>query len=183
MQHHLDNFEHWANENHMKLNPKKCATMKVSFLKKPLDDPKLTISKVALQNVPVAKILGVHISDDLKWDKHVTEILNKANGRLYMLKLLKRFNLPHDDLITIFSGFVRPLAEYAAPIWHPGITVSQSVALERIQKRACRIIMGNKYISYDQAMQNCGLNSLSERRDKLCLSLLKSMMSSEQFSE
>ena len=51
----------------------------------------------------------------------MAEILKKANGRLYMLKLLKRFNLPNDDLVTIFMGFVRPLAEYAAPIWHCGL--------------------------------------------------------------
>ena len=33
-----------------------------------------------------------------------------------MLKLLKHFNLPRDDLVTVFSGFVRELAEYAAPV-------------------------------------------------------------------
>ena len=43
---------------------------------------------------------------------------------------LRRFNLPHDDLITIFTGFVRPLAEYVAPVWHCGLTVNESIALE-----------------------------------------------------
>ena len=97
---------------------------------------------------------------------HVSEILKKANGRLYMFKLLKRFNLPHDDLVTIFAGFVRPSAEYAAPIWHCGLTVNESNVLERIQRRTCKIIMGMQYSSYDEALQECGLDSLSDRRDK-----------------
>ena len=109
--------------NNMKLNSKKCASMKVSFLLNNPQEPPLTISNIPLQEVQVAKILGVNISDDLRWSVHVAEILKKANGRLYMLKLLKRFNLPHDDLVTIFTGFVRPLAKYAAPIWHCGLTI------------------------------------------------------------
>jgi DNA-binding transcriptional regulator of glucitol operon len=172
MQQHLDNFECWAAQNNMKLNPKKCATMKVSFLKNDQSEPPLTISNVPLQDVEVTKILGVYVSANLKWDKQVTEILKKANGRLYMLKLLKCFNLPHDDLVTVFAGFVRPLAEYAAPIWHSGLTVDQCAALERIQKRACKIIMGKEYASYDQALLDCGLDSLSQRRDQLCFKFL-----------
>ena len=182
MQEHLDNFEEWAATNNMKLNPKKCASMKVSFLLNNPQEPPLTISNIPLQEVQVAKILGVNISDDLRWSVHVAEILKKANGRLYMLKLLKRFNLPHDDLVTIFTGFVRPLAEYAAPVWHCGLTVNESIALERIQKRACKIIMGRHYSSYDEALQECGLDSLSDRRDQLSLNFLKSLMESDQFS-
>ena len=63
---------------------------------------------------------------NLRWSVHVAEILKKANGRSYMLKLLKRFNLPHDDLVTIFTDFVRSLAEYAADA---GIVVSRSMNL------------------------------------------------------
>ena len=182
MQEHLNNFEEWAEINNMKPNPKKCALMKVSFQMNNPQEPPLTISNIPFQEVQVAKILGVNISDDLRWSVHVAEILKKANGRLYMLTLLKRFDLPHDDLVTIFTGFVRPLAEYAAPVWHCGLTVNESIALERIQKRTCKIIMGRHYSSYDEALQECGLDSLSDRRDQLSLNFLKSLMESEQFS-
>ena len=33
--------------------------------------------------------------------------------------------MPHDDLVTIFTGFVRPLAEYAAPVWPCSLTVNE----------------------------------------------------------
>ena len=171
----------WAKVNHMKLNPSKCANMKVSFLQKdPLDRP-LTIDNVPLQVVSTAKILGVHVSADLKWSNHVGEVLKKANARLYLLKLLKHFNLPTDDLVTIYSGFVRPKADYAAPVWHSGITVAESAALERIQKRACRIIIGKNYTTYENALQLCNIETMHNRREHLCLGFFNSLMESERF--
>ena len=53
MQQYLNDFQQWAFVNNMKLNPNKCASMKVSFLVNDHDDPPLTISQVA-------KIVGVH---------------------------------------------------------------------------------------------------------------------------
>ena len=181
IQDHLDNFSDWAKNNHMKLNPSKCAYMKVSFLKKQDEDQIPTIDQVPLQVVSTAKVLGVHVSSDLKWSKHISEVLKKANSRLYLLKLLKHFNLPTDDLVTIYSGFVRPMAEYAAPVWHPGLTVHEDLALERIQKRACRIIVGKHYTTYQEALELCHLQALHDRRKQLCLGFFNSLLESEHF--
>ena len=43
-----------------------------------------------------------------------------------MLKFLKHFNLPTNDLLTIYSGFVRPTSEYGALVWRSGITADES---------------------------------------------------------
>ena len=107
-QEHLDKFSDWAKNNHMKLNPSKCANLKVSFLKKQDEDHALTIAQVPLQEVSTIKVPGRHVNSDLKWSNHICEVLKKANSRLYLLKLLKHFNLPIDDLVTIYSGFVPP---------------------------------------------------------------------------
>ena len=127
--------------------------MKVSFLENQDEDLALTIDQVPLQEVSTTKILGVHVSSDLKWSNHICEVRRKANSGLYLSKLLKHFNLPTDDLVTIYSGFVHPMVGYAAPLWHPGLTVHDSnLALERIQKRACRIIVGKDYTIYHEAL-------------------------------
>ena len=59
-----------------------------------------------------------------------------------------RFGFSIKDLVTVYVGFVRPLRQYAVPVWHPGLTQQQHDAHERIQKRACRIIIGLSYTSY-----------------------------------
>ncbi len=65
------------------------------------------------------------------------------------MKLRKGFNFPHDDLVTIFPGFVRPLAEYAALVWHSYLTVQETVAYNPKEN------MGNQISHNDQALDVC----------------------------
>ena len=44
--------------------------------------PTLSIDDVPLNFVNCAKILGIWLQDDLKWDKQIKEMLKKANSRL-----------------------------------------------------------------------------------------------------
>ena len=46
----------------------------------------LSIDDVPLNFVNCAKILGIWLQDDLKWNKQIKEMLKKANSRLYMLR-------------------------------------------------------------------------------------------------
>ena len=75
-------------------------------------------------------------------------MVTRANLRLFMLRSPKPFGMPTTDLVTIFVGYVRPLLQYACPVWHHGITKTQRDPIERVQKRALRIILGHNYISY-----------------------------------
>ena len=131
MQHELDNLDEWVNNNNMKLNASKCASMEVTFARNPPAQLPLTINGVPLQQVETVKILGLQVTKNLKWDTHVKDILKKANGRLHLMKTLKYFKMPLFDLNTIFKGYVRPITEYAAPAWHPGLTSGESAMLEK----------------------------------------------------
>ena len=83
------------------------------------------------------KIMGIVISSELKWNLHIHNIVTTgANGELLMLKILKKFNLSVEDLLTIYIGYVRSLLENAVPVWNAGLTIRQSNELEQVQKRA-----------------------------------------------
>ena len=71
-----------------------------------------------------------------------------------------RPNLCILDLITVYRSYIRPICEYGCPVWHGGLTVKQSSSLESVQKRALRIILGNQFSSYDDALNICNLTSL-----------------------
>ena len=75
-------------------------------------------------------------------------MLKKANQRLFMLRTLKRFGFSSDELRVVYGGYVRPILKYADVVWHSSITFKQSRDTESIQRRACRIILGNSYESY-----------------------------------
>jgi len=99
-----------------------------------------------------------------------------------MLSRLRRFGVPVDDLVSVYMGYVRPICEYAAPVWHSKITAAQSDQLERIQKRACRIILGSKYASYTQTLSRLNLQTLEDRRLHLCRQFAQKCLESERYS-
>ena len=47
---------------------------------------------------------------------------------------------------------MRPIVEYASPVWHSGQYIQQTKQIERIQKRTCRIILSPAYASYEDAL-------------------------------
>jgi len=57
-----------------------------------------------------------------------------------LLKQLRRADVPTTDLLHFYTTVVRPVLEYACPVWHSGLTVAQSNMLESVQKRAIRIV-------------------------------------------
>ena len=175
MQNILTQLTEWSHNNHMKLNPLKCITMTVTFMKNPAPFDTLYIGESPLPNVQTVKILGVHIQSNLKWDDHVNEILKKCNKKLYMFRMVKKYKLPIADLVTIYTGYIRPVLEYCVPVFNGGLTLKQVQSLERVQKRVCRIILGKDYISYENAIVECKLERLETRREKLCIDFAKSL--------
>lgn len=92
-----------------------------------------------------------------------------------MLRTLKKFGLPVEDLLTVFQAYIRPITEYCAPVWHSSLTSADSNQIESIQKRALRIILGREYQTYENALITTKLITLSERRVQLCVKFAKSL--------
>ncbi|KAI8487819.1 hypothetical protein Bbelb_345570 [Branchiostoma belcheri] len=105
----------------------------------------LTINQTQLEVVSATCLLGVWIQKNLNFgDMHVDKTVNKANGRLAMLRKIK-------------------LLEYCVPVWHSGLTATQTERLESGEQLR-HTILGMTYIDYQTALLNKGLKSLQERR-------------------
>ena len=150
----------------MKPNPRKCNVMNFSFAKCPPVFPALHIAESPLPEVDSLRILGIILQRDLKWNSHVSSMVSKASRRLYILCRLRKCNLRQSELANVYVMYIRPVLEYAAPIWSSAITTQQSADLERVQKRACRIILSG-YTSYTSALETLGIPSLEARRQTL----------------
>ena len=74
-----------------------------------------------------------------------------------------------EDLVDIYKLYIRSVTEYCSVAFHSSLTVEQSYKLERIQKTCLRIILGDMYIDYPAALEMTGLDTLSDRRVKRCL--------------
>ena len=110
---------------YMKLNNEKSKEMIISFAKKNGNFrhtiPNIKIDGIDVEQVDHAKLLGVTISHDLSWKKHAENIVKKAGKRLYMMYQLKRAGISQSDLVTVYLSVVRPVLEYACPVWHTNL--------------------------------------------------------------
>ena len=125
-----------------------------------------------VERVGTYKLLGVIISDDLKWNAHVEYVIAKAAKRLFALRLLKRAGVMPKDILKVYLCNVRSVLEYAAQVWQD-IPAYLSDAIESIQRRALRIIFPNS--SYQQALDLTNLSTLANRRILLCKKLMADM--------
>ncbi|CAH1270908.1 Hypp4508 [Branchiostoma lanceolatum] len=65
--------------------------------------------------------------------------------------------------------------EYAVPVWNSGLAKRQSDQLERLQRRACRTIMGNGYTVINTHLNTSDFQLRTER-EQLCLKFARSLM-------
>jgi hypothetical protein len=103
---------------------------------------KLDISGHDIEIVNQFKLLGVTVTDNLKWDEYVDLICNKINQRLFFLRKLKRAKMSSGDLVAYYCTTIRPVVEYACAVWHSSLTEGQSEQLEQLQRRAIKTIFG-----------------------------------------
>ena len=128
----------------------------------------MCVNERPLERVSSHKVLGVTISDTLRWNEHVCEIVSKASKRLYILRVLKRSGIPREDLINIFYALVRSVLEYACVTWSTSLSIIIYLKdkIERVQKRALRILF--PALSYRDAIVAANSTRLNVRRDELC---------------
>jgi len=125
----------------------------------------LMLDGTKIERVTVYKLLGIHISYNLKWAQHVNMLASKVASRLYFLKQLKRTGAPTEDLVCFYTSVIRTVLEYACPVWHSSLTTGQSDMLELLQKRALRIIYSD--IDYNTSLFLAELDTLYSRMEHL----------------
>ena len=87
-----------------------------------------------------------------------------------LLRRVASFGTNYEELKNIYTLFVRSLLEQSATVWHSSLTEENKNDLERVQKTALKVILAEKYLSYSHALNLLDLDSLSDRREQLCLS-------------
>ena len=191
LQDKLDTISKEAKENAMVINGKKCNVIHFNFSGKNSCPKNLHIDGNLIKRENSVKLLGVTITDDLKWTANTNNICKKVRSNFYKLSKLKSFGATRDDLVTAWTSILRPCAEYASPVWHSGLTECDNLNLEKLQKSVLAIILSKVYVdhkpyyklddkllTYEEALHALGLESLYQRREghleKFAKSLLKS---------
>ena len=85
--------------------------------------------------------------------------------------------------MTIYTTYIRSMLEQFCTLLHSSLTQENSEDLERVQKSAMRIILGDDYTTYDNALEKLMLAKLSDRREKLSLKFSKNCAKNELTKE
>ena len=99
------------------------------------------------------------------------------------MRRLKKLGAAESDLLEVYFKQIRSIAEYAVPVWNSALTGDEIVKIERIQKIACNIILGQNYESYTSALKTLGLEKLSVRRRKICTKFAKKAHNHKKFTK
>ena len=81
---------------------------------------------------------------------------------------MKNSGLDQDELLDAYKKEVRSLLELAVPVWHSSLSKFESKQIENVQKAALASILGLKYSSYKNALKITNLDTLFQRRNKIC---------------
>ena len=98
MQQEINKLNDWSKVNFMNINIKKTKEMLLGQIKAN-QPPTLQLNCQAIDRVSSYKLLGLQVTDTLRWNQHVSSICTKAAQRLHFLKQLKHAGMSTSDLL------------------------------------------------------------------------------------
>ena len=158
----LSRLEKWSKDWQMELNQAKCNILHITRSERPITSNYIIYGH-DLESLYTAKYLGVHLSTDLRWNRHV---ITKRQSASCVLKFLCR------NLRVSFTGvktrayqmFVRPKLEYAGIVWDPH-TNTNTDKIEMVKCQAARWVLGRHHNTFrvTQMLQHLQWRSLEMR--------------------
>ena len=159
IQRDLDRIVQWSEKWQMPFNVDKCKVMHVGPR-----NIKHTYNMAGrpLQVVQEESDLGITISNDLKPTKHCKLACKKANTMLGFIG--RNFDCKTPEvMLTLYNSLVRPHLEYAVQFWSPNYKKDIEL-LERVQRRATKMIPSLRSLAYEERLKKLKLFTLEKRR-------------------
>ena len=154
----------------MKFHPQKCSVISTSRSRS-INMYPYKLHGHTLVHEDTTKYLGVTISSDLRWTKHIDNISGKANSTLGFLK--RNLQIQSRSIKSkAYMSLVRPSLEYASCAWDP-YTQKDIAKVERVQRRAARYCLGKYHntSSVTDMLETLEWPTLQKRRKaaRLCM--------------
>lgn len=164
LQDDLNKLAEWTMNWNLKLNLQKCGVLTIGCKNDAAKSYYISQNDEIhmLNSLSSEKDLGVIVDDELNFETHILELVKKANRTLGIIKR----NFKHigtKSFVLLYKALVRSKLEYAQNVWSPYKTKYIEM-LEKVQRRATKLIPGMKKLSYQQRLQKLKLPSLTFRR-------------------
>ena len=128
LQESADIITDWSRNNDIRINATKTKEMVICFCRNDnhvASIPRIVIDNNDIERVTQAKVLGV-LHYLLTWNAHVDTIVSKARKRVFTIYQLKRAGIIQCDLLRVYVSVIRPVLEYACPVWHTSLPINDT---------------------------------------------------------
>lgn len=136
----LDKLCQWTINWLLFFNAEKCKVLHIGK-----DNPKFEYELTdkdgnikALDHVEFEKDLGIYVQDNLKFDRHISLTVNRANRLAGLIKRSFSY-LDEETLLVLYKTLVRPILDYGNTIWYP-ILKKDIRSIENVQRRITKIL-------------------------------------------
>ena len=182
-QKYLNQINQWTLNQKMKINEEKTKTMIFNFTNKFNFQTDLKLNYEIIETKNECKLLGTIVTDQLTWDINIKNLIKRSNARMQLLHKISKFGASVNDLKTIYISYIRSILEQSSNVWHTSLTSENEQNLERIQKTAFKLILKDKYQTYENACKILDMEDLKTRRQNLFQRFTLKNMKHVQFKE
>nr|VZI34782.1 unnamed protein product [Spirometra erinaceieuropaei] len=162
LQMNLNRLEEWSNRWLLRFNVSKCSILRLDNTARSASTRGYFLGGAALQEVDAQKDLGVLTTSSLKPSAHCSMVTKSAMSVLYAIKRAL-MDFDEEAFSTTFGTFVRPHLEYGIQAWRPW-TVEDQICIERVQRRATKMVRGQSSFPYATRLVNLNCFPLSYRQ-------------------
>ena len=161
LQQDLNRLSTWSEKWGLKFNEDKCKMMHLSRQINPLLFEYRMNGKL-LEITTNEKYLGITVNNKFSWSTHINTITADANRKLGIINRVFG-KCSRDIKQRLYQQLVLPKLEYCCIVWDPHLLGLQR-SLEKVQKRALRVISGTWDIDYKKSLKDLSLLSLHDHR-------------------
>ena len=148
----------WSQDWQMLFNLDKCAVMHFGFNN---IGENVELGGKILASHTSERDLGVIVQSNLKVDMQCNKAASEANKRLGMIKRNFRFK-SRSVMLPLYKSIVRPHLDYCVQAWRPHYRKDID-KLEKVQRRATKMVEGLEDYSYEDRLRILGLTTLETR--------------------
>ena len=139
--------------------------MIINFTKNHQFTTRMKLNENNMELVEVIQILGTIISNYLSWNSNTKKIIQKNHKRMQFLKKIQSVGATTDEMVNLRIIYCRSVLEKSAIVWSSSLTAENKIDIERTQKKFAKMILKNKYTSYQESLLKLNLPTLEQRQN------------------